>query len=73
MIIGFDGVEIHGANGYLLEQFLKDKVNDRDDEYGGSLENRCRFPLMVVKAVCDDIGADKKIYSLGKNAVLRNI
>ncbi|KAG5030493.1 hypothetical protein JHK85_014475 [Glycine max] len=56
---GFDGVEIHGANGYLLEQFLKDKVNDRDDEYGGSLENRCRFPLMVVKAVCDDIGADK--------------
>lgn len=59
MIIGFDGVEIHGANGYLLEQFLKDKVNDRDDEYGGSLENRCRFPLMVVKAVCDDIGADK--------------
>ncbi|XP_020218886.1 putative 12-oxophytodienoate reductase 11 [Cajanus cajan] len=56
---GFDGVEIHGANGYLLEQFLKDKVNDRDDEYGGSLENRCRFPLMVVKAVADEIGPDK--------------
>ncbi|KAL9330396.1 hypothetical protein ACSQ67_000006 [Phaseolus vulgaris] len=56
---GFDGVEIHGANGYLLDQFLKDEVNDRDDEYGGSLENRCRFPLLVVKAVADEIGADK--------------
>lgn len=52
-------MEIHGANGYLLDQFLKDKVNDRDDEYGGSLENRCRFPLEVVKAVVDEIGADK--------------
>nr|XP_004500865.2 putative 12-oxophytodienoate reductase 11 isoform X2 [Cicer arietinum] len=56
---GFDGVEIHGANGYLLDQFLKNKVNDRDDEYGNSLENRCRFPLEVVKAVANEIGADK--------------
>jgi 12-oxophytodienoic acid reductase len=59
MEAGFDGVEIHGGNGYLLDQFLKDKVNDRDDEYGGSLENRCRFPLEVTKAVADEIGADK--------------
>ncbi|XP_027331249.1 putative 12-oxophytodienoate reductase 11 [Abrus precatorius] len=59
MEAGFDGVEIHGANGYLLDQFLKDKVNDRDDEYGGKLENRCRFPLQVVKAVADEIGADR--------------
>ena len=59
IIIGFDGVEIHGANGYLLDQFLKDQVNDRTDEYGGSLENHCRFPLEVVKAVADEIGADK--------------
>ncbi|KAG4964152.1 hypothetical protein AAZX31_14G208800 [Glycine max] len=59
MEAGFDGIEIHGANGYLLDQFLKDKVNDRDDEYGGNLENRCRFPLQVVKAVADEIGADK--------------
>ncbi|KAG5542751.1 hypothetical protein RHGRI_015760 [Rhododendron griersonianum] len=56
---GFDGVEIHGANGYLVDQFMKDQVNDRTDEYGGSLENRCRFPLGVVKAVADEIGADK--------------
>ncbi|KAI0012441.1 12-oxophytodienoate reductase 1 [Xylariaceae sp. FL0662B] len=56
---GFDGVEIHGANGYLLDQFLHDNINDRADEYGGSIENRCRFPLEVVKAVCDAIGSDK--------------
>ncbi|KAJ9186328.1 hypothetical protein P3X46_001911 [Hevea brasiliensis] len=54
---GFDGVEIHGANGYLIDQFLKDKVNDRTDTYGGSLENRCRFLFEVVKAVADEIGA----------------
>ncbi|KAK2371851.1 putative 12-oxophytodienoate reductase [Trifolium repens] len=56
---GFDGIEIHGAHGYLLEQFMKDKVNDRTDEYGGSLENRCRFALEVVEAVVNEIGADK--------------
>ncbi|KAI3907281.1 hypothetical protein MKX01_021447 [Papaver californicum] len=56
---GFDGVEIHGANGYLLDQFMKDTVNDRTDDYGGSLEKRCRFVLQVVKAVVEEIGADK--------------
>lgn len=56
---GFDGVEIHGAHGYLIEQFLKDQVNDRTDEYGGSLENRCRFALEVVEAVSNAIGADR--------------
>ncbi|KAI3458886.1 hypothetical protein Pfo_015549 [Paulownia fortunei] len=56
---GFDGVEIHAANGYLLDQFLKDKVNDRTDEYGGSLENRCRFPLEIVKAVTQEIGSHR--------------
>ncbi|PPS05569.1 hypothetical protein GOBAR_AA15076 [Gossypium barbadense] len=56
---GFDGVEIHGANGYLLDQFMKDQVNDRIDKYGGSLENRCRFPLEIVEAVVNEIGADK--------------
>ncbi|KAF8725589.1 hypothetical protein HU200_020127 [Digitaria exilis] len=53
---GFDGVEIHGANGYLIEQFLKDGVNDRSDEYGGSLANRCRFALDVVRAVAGEVG-----------------
>src|SRR6187399_2780767 len=48
---GFDGVEIHGANGYLLDQFLQDGSNQRTDSYGGSIENRARFPLEVVDAV----------------------
>lgn len=59
LTIGFDGVEIHGANGYLIDQFLKDQVNDRTDQYGGSLENRCRFALEVVEAVADEIGSDR--------------
>jgi len=50
---GFDGVEIHGANSYLLDQFVRDGVNKRDDIYGGSIENRIRFPLMVADAVVD--------------------
>ncbi|KAF4351666.1 hypothetical protein F8388_024499 [Cannabis sativa] len=58
-LTGFDGVEIHGAHGYLIDQFLKDEVNDRTDKYGGSLENRCRFALEVVEAVVDEVGADK--------------
>uniref|UniRef100_A0A0D9ZL84 NADH:flavin oxidoreductase/NADH oxidase N-terminal domain-containing protein n=1 Tax=Oryza glumipatula TaxID=40148 RepID=A0A0D9ZL84_9ORYZ len=55
----FDGVEIHGVHGYLIDQFLKDQVNDRTDKYGGSLENCCRFALEVVQAVADEIGGDK--------------
>lgn len=56
---GFDGVEIHGANGYLLEQFLNPHVNNREDEYGGSLENRSRFTVEVLQAVADAIGKEK--------------
>ncbi|CAN7036002.1 unnamed protein product [Brassica rapa subsp. trilocularis] len=56
---GFDGVEIHGAHGYLIDQFMKDTVNDRTDAYGGSLENRCRFALEVVEAVTNEIGSDR--------------
>ncbi|KAI9739661.1 MAG: hypothetical protein M1834_006379 [Cirrosporium novae-zelandiae] len=59
MEAGFDGVEIHSANGYLLDQFLHDNVNTRTDAYGGSIENRCRFPLEVVCAVTDAIGAER--------------
>ncbi|TDZ68357.1 Flavin oxidoreductase hxnT [Colletotrichum trifolii] len=56
---GFDGVEIHGANGYLLEQFLHDNINTRTDEYGGSVENRSRFLFEVVSAVSAAIGPEK--------------
>jgi N-ethylmaleimide reductase len=56
---GFDGVELHGANGYLLEQFLNPAVNQRSDEYGGSIENRARFVLEVVRGVADAIGRDR--------------
>ena len=56
---GFDGVEIHGANGYLVDQFLRDGANQRTDAYGGSIENRCRFALEVVDAVVAEIGAGR--------------
>lgn len=61
---GFDGVEIHGANGYLLEQFTKSGSNHRLDAYGGSLENRLRFPLEVVDAVLGVWGADRVGYRI---------
>ncbi|WP_029555424.1 alkene reductase [Xanthobacter sp. 91] len=54
---GFDGVEVHGANGYLIDQFLKDGSNQRTDAYGGSIENRARFLLEVMDAVIAEIGA----------------
>ena len=56
---GFDGVELHGANGYLIDQFLRDATNQRTDEYGGSAENRCRFPLQVLDVLIEEFGADK--------------
>jgi N-ethylmaleimide reductase len=56
---GFDGVEIHGANGYLVDQFIQSGTNQRTDEYGGSVENRARFALEVVQAAVDVLGADR--------------
>lgn len=56
---GFDGVEIHGANGYLLDQFLRDGTNQRTDEYGGSIDNRARLHVEVTKAVIGVWGADR--------------
>ena len=56
---GFDGVEVHGANGYLLEQFLRDSINDRTDAYGGSIENRARLLLEVMTAVVAEIGGGR--------------
>jgi N-ethylmaleimide reductase len=49
---GFDMIELHGANGYLIDQFLRDQSNQRTDEFGGSIENRIRFPLAVIDALC---------------------
>jgi N-ethylmaleimide reductase len=57
--VGFDGVEVHSANGYLLHQFLSTNANQRTDQYGGSIDNRMRMPLEVVRAVAERIGADK--------------
>ena len=54
---GLDGVELHGANGYLLTQFLSSGINDRRDEYGGSLKNRTRFVLEIVRAIRDQVGS----------------
>jgi N-ethylmaleimide reductase len=56
---GFDGVEVHGANGYLLDQFLEDGTNQRTDQYGGSLENRARLLFEVVDAVSKVWGSDR--------------
>lgn len=58
---GFDGVEIHGANGYLIDQFWQDVCNNRTDEYGGSIEKRARFGLEVTKAVINAVGDSKKV------------
>lgn len=56
---GFDGVEIHSANGYLPNQFINPNSNTRTDEYGGSIENRCRFVLEITKGIADAIGKEK--------------
>lgn len=61
---GFDGVEIHGANGYLLDQFLQDGTNHRTDQYGGSIENRARLALEVTDAVISVWGADRVGYHI---------
>ncbi len=60
--LGLDGIEIHMAHGYLLHEFLSPLSNRRTDDYGGSLENRMRFPLQVLKAVRDAFPADKPVW-----------
>ena len=56
--VGFDGVELHAAHGWLFSQFLSPLTNHRSDEYGGSIENRCRFPVRIVKAIRERVGED---------------
>lgn len=65
---GFDGVEVHGAHGYLLDQFLNDHVNKRSDQYGGSIENRCRLLFEVVDEVIKVYGADRVAVRLSPHA-----
>ncbi len=64
---GFDGVELHGANGYLIDQFLRDNTNFRDDDYGGSPENRIRFMTQAVARVAETIGAGRTGIRLSPN------
>lgn len=61
MVVGADGVEIHGASGYIIQQFLSSTSNHRTDEYGGSIENRCRFALEITRAVVDAVGDPAKV------------
>jgi len=67
MRAGFDGVEVHGAHGFLLNQFFSPLANRRRDEYGASLENRMRFPLEVVAKVKDSVGGRLLLYRLGSD------
>lgn len=67
---GADGVEIHGANGYLIQQFFAPNANTRTDQYGGSIEHRTRFAIEVAKAIAEEIGADKTAIRLSPGSPL---
>jgi len=70
---GFDGVELHGANGYLIEQFINPSCNKREDEYGGSVENRSRFVLELAQKVADAIGKEKVGIRLSPHGAFNDI
>jgi 2,4-dienoyl-CoA reductase-like NADH-dependent reductase (Old Yellow Enzyme family) len=70
---GFDGVQIHAANGYLIDQFLRDGSNFRDDVYGGSIENRIRLLTEVTQTVVDAIGADRTGVRLSPNGAIQGV
>ena len=70
---GFDGVQLHGANGYLIDQFLRDGANLRDDEYGGSPENRIRFLVEATERVAAAVGADRTAVRLSPNGVSQGV
>lgn len=70
---GADGVEIHGANGYLINQFISENANKRVDKYGGSIENRARFALEVTRAIVEEIGAEKTGFRISPGTPLNGI
>jgi N-ethylmaleimide reductase len=70
---GADGVEIHGANGYLVQQFIASSSNVRTDEYGGSIENRARFAIEVVRAIAEEIGPERTAIRLSPSLVMWGI
>ncbi|MNI36451.1 N-ethylmaleimide reductase [compost metagenome] len=70
---GADGVEIHGANGYLINQFIGENSNTRTDEYGGSIENRTRFAIEVTKAIVEEIGAERTGFRISPGTPLGGI
>jgi len=70
---GFDGVEVHAANGYLLDQFLRDGANQRDDDWGGSIANRARLTLEVMAAIAGAIGADRTAIRISPNNSFNDI
>ena len=70
---GFDGVQIHGANGYLVDQFLRDSANLREDEYGGATANRIRFARQVLEAVGDTIGIDRVGIRFSPNILVQGV
>ncbi|MDA3947117.1 MAG: alkene reductase [Helicobacteraceae bacterium] len=73
MEAGFDGVEVHGANGYLIDQFLRDGTNHRDDEYGGSIENRARFIFEIVKGVGLAVGPSRTAVRLSPSGTFNDM
>lgn len=68
MEAGFDGVEVHGANGYLVDQFLRKDTNRRDDKFGGNTKRRCKFALEIIAEITDAIGADRTAIRLSPQA-----
>lgn len=73
MKAGFDGVQIHAANGYLIDEFLRDNSNFRTDEYGGSIENRIRLLVEVTQKVCQAIGAGRTSVRLSPNERVQGV
>ncbi len=73
MSAGFDGVQVHAANGYLIDQFLRDSSNFRDDEYGGSIPNRMRLLLQITEEVANLVGADRTSVRLSPNGESKGV